>query len=43
MCVCAPTQLRPPTHSLQATHAVRSELVHMKQPVSVFVEEQWKQ
>ena len=29
------------THSLRAPHAVRSELVYVKQPVSDFVEEQW--
>ena len=29
------------TNSLKVTHAVRSELVHVKQPVSDFVEEQW--
>ena len=32
-----------PHHSLRATHTMRSELVHVKQPVSDFVEEQWKQ
>ena len=35
--------LPPLTHSLRATHAVRSELVHVKQPLSDFVEEQRKQ
>ena len=29
------------THLLRATHTAKSELVHMKQPVSDFVEEQW--
>ena len=49
-CMCAPRQHThtgpgspPPTHPLRATHVVRSELVHMKQLVSDFVEEQWKQ
>ena len=42
MRVCDPLHVTipAPTHPLRATHAVRLELVHVKQPVSDFVEEQ---